>query len=1500
MNTNWLTVRVFISSTFRDMQAERDWLVRFIFPRLREESLPRRIHLVDVDLRWGVTGGQDALEVCKEIIDECRPRLLCMLGGRYGWVPPGKTHSITADEVHYGVLDRTLKDRGFAYFYFRDDGATTAMVETSPGEFREPQGSDNQHKLAELKRAINAAGLNPFTYPAQWDNESRRLTGLREFGDRVYDDLLQSMKSDPDLGNRFISDAAAQPDEFAEEDAAMEAFVAERSERFVLGSRETVLKELLAHARGTGGDGYVCLTGAPGSGKSALLAHLSQQGDFNSHPSTILIRHFVGASPGSTDMRRTLRRLCHELKEGCPEITADIPDDPERLRGAFWDYLRQASANKRVVVLLDAVNQFDTASHSTGLHWLPYELPSNARVILSAIDGPALEELRHRINPPKEVELKPLTTGDTDLIITQFLDRYRKTMTNEQRAALLAKTNAGMPLYLLAALEELRTLGTYEEITRRIAELPPTTHELFAWILERLENDDGFRDAAGRRVGHEMVSRFAALLGASRYGLSQRELTDLLDTGDPRGNVAALLHLLRPYLMRRGELLDFYHGQFRAAAEEAWLKTDPQRHAGHTALATYFRAQADPSGMGNWAANGTRGLSELPYHLCSGMEWALLEQTLVNLRFVEHKCNVGMAHGLERDYQMSLRQAPLATREKIHPFASFLSGYMEPITNFPELVVPLAYNHSDRGSVVEAADLLLQPSGDDKRVWICVGNRRLFSPRRAQLRAMAGHTARITAVAISRDGKWGLSGSTDTTVRVWNLQTGLCAIVLRLHRHEVSAVAMADDGSKAVSGDAKGMMCVWNAATGSCMYRLQSPGRQIDAIGLSADHRHVICGSREGELLKWDLRTGEARQLAKIPGRWAITPDGRTAALGDARGIISVWDTVTEKQVAEFADPRCPVIVLGISADGNLVVSASQALDHTVRTWDARTGRCVRTMEGYAECVNQVAVDFGSGTAVAAARATDFPVHVWSIRASPWRELKGHFAIVNSVAISDGAKVVLSGGDDRIVRCWDVYAGDSETEESSATPHHWPVTSVHAGSDNQVAVSATGSLNDAFRVKDSRPLFLQMLEDNAATDAPWGEVVAWQVPTGLEKRRFEYDATSISDVVAIPNTNGLAWSDWHRRVTIWPSGDPAVEPVAVELAHRPLRLAATPEGSLLVSAGRDGYVSVIDTESRTVVRQGRIHRADIWAMSVSPCGDSVVTTGDDGDVLVSDLDQFQCIAKVASACRGFENRLAVNQDGRWIAFGNGEGAVVVCDWTLCGTIAELKIDIGGNITAVAFSPGGDCLAFCNDLGQVLLWDLLTRTLRAEIRAHTDAVTCICFSPGGRYLASASEDHAVGIWSVSSGDRLARLWFQSPITSMSSWLPAHSICTGLADGNVNFLEVRNLSEEGPPIVTAAYVRRWHYDTRRRWLPNCPPFGSKAGAAAVCKWCGRIFGIPQSLRRRLKPILLELNSGESPLLSLADDAWSQPQLLSECPLCHKPLKFNPFIVDSRGRY
>ena len=50
----------------------------------------RKLRLVDIDLRWGVTEADAtnaAAQICLERVDSCRPFFVCLLGQRYGWVP---------------------------------------------------------------------------------------------------------------------------------------------------------------------------------------------------------------------------------------------------------------------------------------------------------------------------------------------------------------------------------------------------------------------------------------------------------------------------------------------------------------------------------------------------------------------------------------------------------------------------------------------------------------------------------------------------------------------------------------------------------------------------------------------------------------------------------------------------------------------------------------------------------------------------------------------------------------------------------------------------------------------------------------------------------------------------------------------------------------------------------------------------------------------------------------------------------------------------------------------------------------------------------------------------------------------------------------------------------------------------------------------------------------------------------------------------------------------
>ena len=73
----WRNVRIFLSSTFRDMHAERDHLIKVTFPALRERLLPHRVELYDIDLRWGITEdearNEKVIRLCLEQVDECHP-----------------------------------------------------------------------------------------------------------------------------------------------------------------------------------------------------------------------------------------------------------------------------------------------------------------------------------------------------------------------------------------------------------------------------------------------------------------------------------------------------------------------------------------------------------------------------------------------------------------------------------------------------------------------------------------------------------------------------------------------------------------------------------------------------------------------------------------------------------------------------------------------------------------------------------------------------------------------------------------------------------------------------------------------------------------------------------------------------------------------------------------------------------------------------------------------------------------------------------------------------------------------------------------------------------------------------------------------------------------------------------------------------------------------------------------------------------------------------------
>jgi len=265
-------VRVFISSTFRDMQAERDILVKKVFPELRERCKERRIDFLGVDLRWGITEAQaergETLPVCLEEIENCRPYFIGLLGERYGWVPDHidpeliemypwldehRDQSITALEILHGVL-KNHDMANHAFFYYRDP-AYLEKVSADLREDLESEGSESKKKLEALKERIRKSDVPVReNYP-----NPDALAGY------VLDDLWTVIASQ--------YPPVEEPDPLDREFADHEAFASNRLRIYI--ERAETLEKLDEHIKGT--DPPLVLLGESGSGKSALIANWAKK-----------------------------------------------------------------------------------------------------------------------------------------------------------------------------------------------------------------------------------------------------------------------------------------------------------------------------------------------------------------------------------------------------------------------------------------------------------------------------------------------------------------------------------------------------------------------------------------------------------------------------------------------------------------------------------------------------------------------------------------------------------------------------------------------------------------------------------------------------------------------------------------------------------------------------------------------------------------------------------------------------------------------------------------------------------------------------------------------------------------------------------------------------------------------------------------------------------------------------------------------------------------------
>ena len=177
-------IRLFISSTFEDMQNERNYLMRRTFPELQLMASQRDVMLTAIDLRWGITQEEaengKVVDACFREIENSIPFFIGILGNRYGWCPESNEIDdnttlryplitkllglrMTEMEIQFAVLRRNRKMH--ACFFIKTD-------EHNQCKYDGIEENDKREKLIILKNAL----LKNSRYPVQYYKDEEELS----------------------------------------------------------------------------------------------------------------------------------------------------------------------------------------------------------------------------------------------------------------------------------------------------------------------------------------------------------------------------------------------------------------------------------------------------------------------------------------------------------------------------------------------------------------------------------------------------------------------------------------------------------------------------------------------------------------------------------------------------------------------------------------------------------------------------------------------------------------------------------------------------------------------------------------------------------------------------------------------------------------------------------------------------------------------------------------------------------------------------------------------------------------------------------------------------------------------------------------------------------------------------------------------------------------------------------------------------------------------------
>ena len=591
---NWKTISIFISSTFNDMQSERDYIRKFVIPRLSEELSSYKIYLQVTDLRWGIDTHETdenereakVLHVCMNAIRNNRPYFIALLGERYGWVPPlnrvrsvvnslapeeqillGKideAKSVTEMEILLGAIGSS-ELLPHSFFCFRGKNSYDNM-EMEERKLYIDAFSDNDEiqrhaqKLESLKNKIKDQCRdvekkdNLLYYDVEWDGKEHKFTGFDQFGEELYQLLLKDILFDIEAEKEEKSSLEMEKFYF-------DSFVTSHLEDFK--GRKALIDKLInflldSRSVSTILDGLngIFLSGFSGCGKSSVFSILYDQlTRIAKEKSLFVLGHAAGISPKSILPQQMIDLWSWEMTM----YLGDSYQDEKHISVQNFQNLLMRIQAKGLfpIILIDSLDSFVKDSLITNFNFIPYNVP----FICTSLPGCAGDIIAKHSNY-FNFDIDVFTYEDAQLVIEDILRKNSKELSCELRNKLLSITDSKgcpayySPLWVRMAMSILMELGTedFNEIHRENCEKEDQKIEVYLnKIIEKFPGDaeslfEYLLNLTCRYFNEDITRKSLTYIAISQYGIRENDLSELIGETWSQLEFNSLRYWLRDFI----------------------------------------------------------------------------------------------------------------------------------------------------------------------------------------------------------------------------------------------------------------------------------------------------------------------------------------------------------------------------------------------------------------------------------------------------------------------------------------------------------------------------------------------------------------------------------------------------------------------------------------------------------------------------------------------------------------------------------------------------------------------------------------------------------------------------------------------------------------------------------------------------------------------------------------------------------------------------------------